>query len=73
MRRYYRVRKSNYFLILFACNTVIDSSERTVGYDVKYLIGDTLGEVRMDHDPGDTIPLEDGKLSISRGPTFSGS
>jgi uncharacterized protein YcfJ len=55
------------------CNTVIDSSERTVGYDVKYLIGDTLGEVRMDHDPGDAIPLEDGKLRISRAPTFSGS
>ena len=48
------------------CNTVVDVSERTVGYDVKYRIGDTPGEVRMDHDPGDTIPLEDGKLAIVR-------
>lgn len=51
------------------CNTVYDVSDRTVGYDVKYLIGDTLGEVRMDHDPGDTILLQDGKLVIARGTT----
>ena len=49
------------------CKTVVDVSERTVGYDVKYRIGDVPGEVRMDHDPGDTIPLEDGKLVLSRG------
>ena len=50
------------------CNTVVDVSERTVGYDVKYLIGDEPGEVRMDHDPGDTIPLQDGELVLARGP-----
>jgi uncharacterized protein YcfJ len=48
------------------CKTVVDVSERTVGYDVKYRIGDVPGEVRMDHDPGDTIPLEDGKLVLAR-------
>ena len=50
-----------------SCKTVFDVSERTVGYDVKYQIGDVPGEVRMDHDPGDTIPLQDGKLLIARG------
>ena len=50
------------------CNTVQDLSERTIGYKVKYLIGDVPGEIQMDHDPGDTIPLEDGKLLIARGP-----
>jgi len=50
------------------CNTVVDTSERTVGYDVKYLIGEELGEVRMDHDPGETIPLQDGELVLARGP-----
>ncbi len=50
------------------CNTVQDVSERTIGYNVKYLIGDTPGEIQMDHDPGDTIPMEDGKLLIARGP-----
>jgi uncharacterized protein YcfJ len=50
------------------CNTVQDVSERTIGYNVKYLIGDASGEIQMDHDPGDTIPMEDGKLLIARGP-----
>lgn len=54
------------------CKTVYDISERTVGYDVKYQIGDVSGEVRMDHDPGDTIPLEDGKLSIARNSSATG-
>ena len=49
------------------CKTVVDVSKRTVGYDVKYRIGDVPGEVRMDHDPGDTIPLQDGKLVTARG------
>ena len=50
------------------CKTVVDVSERTVAYDVKYQIGDVPGEVRMDHDPGDTLPLQDGKVVIARGP-----
>jgi uncharacterized protein YcfJ len=37
-----------------------------VGYDVQYRIDDVPGEVRMDHDPGDTIPVQDGKLAIVR-------
>jgi len=48
------------------CNTVNDVSERTIGYDVKYTIDDTPGEVRLDHDPGDRIPVEDGKLVLAR-------
>jgi uncharacterized protein YcfJ len=50
------------------CNTEYDVSQRTVGYDVSYRIGDIPGEVRMDHDPGETIPVEDGRLVIARGP-----
>ena len=48
------------------CKTLYDVSERTVGYDVKYQIDGVPGQVRMDHDPGDTIPLEDGKLALAR-------
>jgi uncharacterized protein YcfJ len=55
------------------CKTAVDVSERTVGYDVQYRIGDTPGEVRMDHDPGDTIPLQDGQLVIARGPVATES
>lgn len=47
------------------CNTVVDVSEETVGYDVKYRIGEETGQVRMDHDPGDTIPLKDGQLVVA--------
>lgn len=50
------------------CNTVVDVSERTIGYDVKYKIGDEAGEVRMDHDPGDVIPLRDGQLVLATRP-----
>jgi uncharacterized protein YcfJ len=48
------------------CNTVVDVTEHTVGYDVKYRIGDEAGQVRMDHDPGDAIPLRDGQLVLSQ-------
>ncbi|MBK6289773.1 MAG: glycine zipper 2TM domain-containing protein [Gammaproteobacteria bacterium] len=48
------------------CKTVVDVSERTVGYDVQYRIGETPGQVRMDYDPGNSIPLQDGQLVIAR-------
>jgi len=48
------------------CNTVKDVSERTVGYDVTYKLGDETGKVRMDHDPGSAIPVRDGQLVLSR-------
>ena len=50
------------------CNTVTDVSERTVGFDVDYRIGDKAGRVRMDHDPGDVIPLRDGQLVLASAP-----
>jgi len=46
------------------CNTVVDVSERTVGYDVTYRIGDQTGQVRLDHDPGAAIPVQDGQLLL---------
>ena len=48
------------------CKTVYDESERTVAYNVDYKIGDVPGKVRLDHDPGDTIPVQDGQLVIAR-------
>ena len=55
-----------------SCETVFDVSEHTVGYDVSYKIGDVPGEVRLDHDPGDTIPLQDGKLLLTRDSSATG-
>jgi len=50
------------------CHTEYDVSENTIGYTVEYRIGDQAGVVRMDHDPGEVIPLQDGKLVLSRSP-----
>ena len=47
------------------CETVVDVTERTVGYDVDYRIGEETGRVRRDQDPGPTIPLRDGQLDLA--------
>ena len=49
------------------CNTVTDTSQKLVGYDVKYQLGEKVGTVRMDRDPGSRIPLNDnGELVLVR-------
>ncbi len=40
------------------CKTVYDKSEKMIGYDVTYKIGDQQGKIRMDKQPGETIPLD---------------
>lgn len=44
------------------CQTVYDSSQKVIGYEVKYRLGDKTGTVRMDEKPGDRIPVVDGEL-----------
>ncbi len=46
------------------CSTVTDTSEKLVGYDVKYQIDGKIGQVRMARDPGPQIPLKDGQLLL---------
>jgi uncharacterized protein YcfJ len=46
-----------------------DVTERTIGYDVDYRIGEEPGRVRMDHQPGATIPLRDGQLVLAATPS----
>jgi len=46
------------------CETVYDKHIERTGYDVRYRIGDEEGKVRMDHDPGDRIPLRQGQLVL---------
>ena len=50
------------------CETVYDSHVERRGYDVRYRIGDEEGTVRMDHDPGDRIPLRQGQLVLDSPP-----
>jgi uncharacterized protein YcfJ len=49
------------------CATVYDSVEKSAGYDVRYRLDGVEHTVRMDHDPGSRIPVEDGRLVIERG------
>ena len=49
------------------CSTVYDASEKVVGYDVKYSLDGKQGQVRMAHDPGLRIPLnEAGQLVLTQ-------
>ena len=46
------------------CRTVTDSTEKRLGYDVTYRLGDQESVVRMAQRPGDRIPVENGKLVL---------
>jgi uncharacterized protein YcfJ len=47
------------------CETVYDSHQERIGFDVRYRLGDEEGKVRMDRDPGERIPVRDGKLDLT--------
>jgi uncharacterized protein YcfJ len=47
------------------CSTVVDKKEERIGYDVRYRLGDEEGQVRMDRDPGEQIPVRDGQLVLN--------
>ena len=46
------------------CTTVYDTHVERRGYDVRYRIGEEERTVRMDHDPGERIPLRQGQLVL---------
>jgi uncharacterized protein YcfJ len=46
------------------CETVYDSHQERTGYEVRYRLGDKEGKVRMNRDPGERIPVRDGKLVL---------
>lgn len=50
------------------CHTVQESKQETVGYDVRYRLGETVDHVRMRERPGDRIPVKDGRLLINEEP-----
>lgn len=49
------------------CETVYDRSERQAGYSVRYRLGDQERTIKMNHDPGDRIPVRDGRLVLDEG------
>jgi uncharacterized protein YcfJ len=46
------------------CNTVYDESKKPMGYEVRYRLNDKEGTIKMDHKPGDRIPVRDGQLVV---------
>jgi uncharacterized protein YcfJ len=60
-----RTKKDNtYTTTEQRCSTVVDTKEERIGYDVRYRLGEEEGQVRMDRDPGERIPVRDGKLVL---------
>jgi uncharacterized protein YcfJ len=51
------------------CKTVTRVSEKVVGYDVDYRLAGHTATVRMDHRPGEQIPVKDGKLVLTESGT----
>lgn len=47
------------------CSTVNNSSTKLVGYDVRYEYKGVTRTVRMDHDPGDRVKVEEGVTAVS--------
>ncbi len=47
------------------CSTVRDSSSKIVGYDVRYQYNGVTRTVRMDHDPGDRVQVQEGVTAVS--------
>ena len=48
------------------CKTVYDTSVKHLGYDVTYRLYEKEGVVRMDHDPGKQILVQDGHLVLTQ-------
>lgn len=46
------------------CQTVYDTAQKQVGYQVRYRLNDREATVKMDHNPGDRIPVRDGRLVL---------
>lgn len=48
------------------CATAYDTVQKPDGYSVRYKLHDREGTVHMDHDPGERIPVQDGKLVLTQ-------
>lgn len=47
------------------CRTVQDKSQRLVGYDVRYRLGEEQGTVRTSFKRGATLPVKDGQVDAT--------
>ena len=56
----------NYTTTEQKCATVYDTSEKRLGYEVRYRLNGQEATVKMDHDPGERIPVRDGQLVLEK-------
>lgn len=47
------------------CRTEYSEQKKVLGYNVTYRLGSKQETVRMDHDPGQRIPVKDGQLVLT--------
>lgn len=47
------------------CSTVQNSASQIVAYDVRYVYNGVTRTVRMDHDPGDRVQVQEGVTAVS--------
>ncbi len=59
-------RNSTYTTTEARCDTVMDSHDKVVGYNVRYDLDGKVGQVRMDREPGAQIPVKDGQLVLAQ-------
>ncbi len=48
------------------CNTVTDTHDEVIGYDVTYRLDGKTATVRMNQQPGERIPAKDGQLLLGQ-------
>jgi uncharacterized protein YcfJ len=53
------------------CATTYDTAQQPDGYEVHYKLQGREGTVRMDHDPGERIPVKNGELVLTSPSTAS--
>lgn len=51
------------------CRTEYANQKKFLGYEVTYRLGAKTGTVRMDHNPGPRIPVENGQLVLQQQPS----
>jgi len=59
--------KNTYTTTEQKCQTVYDKSEKQIGYEVRYRLGERESTIKMDHDPGERIAVRDGQLVLDQG------
>ncbi len=59
-------KSDTYTTVEKRCNTTYETREDITGYDVTYRLKDKESVVRMSYDPGEKIPLENGKLVLAQ-------